>query len=189
MATIERDEALALLAPNLPDIRTCVLRGWEQYHAQPVALEGRASRRSRASLVHDLIVETARRLFAGRAGVRIDEARGFFALVFEECVAVRFKKLNGALRPSHIPTEQAQAYGHQLSLFGDDATNLIAGYQLDALGVNLEHVAITCPSGDGIAWYTMLDAPTVPMPATVVEATPTKPRITVKKSALDETGT
>lgn len=188
MKIIERDEALAILDPFLADLRTCILRGWEQYHAQPVAQEQRASRRSRASLVHDLIVETAKRLFTGRAGVRIDEARGFLALVFEDRVAVRFKKLNGAMRPSHIPTGQAQSFAYQLLLFGEDATNLIAGYQLDVLGVNLEHIAITCPQGNGIAWYAMIDAPIAAMPALNVEAPLPKPKITVKRPAFDETG-
>jgi hypothetical protein len=189
MTLIDRDEALATLKPFLPDLRACITRGWEQYHIQPVAQEGRASRRSRASLVHDLIVDGARRLFAGRPGVRIDEGRGFLVLVFGERVAVRFKKLNGAMRPSHIPTEQAQSFVHQLSLFGEDATNLIAGYQLDELGVTLEHIAITCPRGDGVAWYAMIDAPTMAMPALAVEAAMPKPKIIVKKSALDDTGT
>src|SRR5260221_1512051 len=151
MKLMDRDEALVVLQPFLPDLRASIIRGWEQYHFQPVAQEGRASRRSRASLVHDLIVDGARRLFAGRAGVRIDEGRGFLALGFGERVAVRVKKLNGAMRPSHMPTEQAHSFAHQLSLFGEDATNLIAGYQLDPLGVTLEHIAITCPRGDGIA--------------------------------------
>jgi hypothetical protein len=117
------------------DLLYRVIRGaWDHYQQAYREMHHLHSPRTRASIMHDLMLHYARKFFDDMPGVRFFEQRGLTCICLEERVVLRFKKLNRGLRASNIPTRQAVAYAaQQLLLPGfPPFTRLQAGYQLSS---------------------------------------------------------
>jgi len=151
-----RNEAIEVLKSYLPTLYMCVRDGvevgLELLQGSPVL----HTPRSQASVIHDCMVEFAKARLAGAEGVTWTEDCGFLLLEFEGGVRVRFKKLGDDRKPRNVPTGQQTAIMEQLWLFPDmanDATLLVAGYQLDPSGTAIADILITCQCGSRVEWW------------------------------------
>ncbi len=117
------------------------------------------SARSRASLVHDHIIDRTAKYAARTQEVQIVEKRGLFLFVFDGQIAVRFKKFDEDLKTSNQPSGQVQQFKNQMQLPGVQAAhNLESGYILTADAQALSAVHLVCPSGTGVYWDILLTA-------------------------------
>lgn len=164
---VTRDEALRILAPYLETIRRCVRTGVDHYLTQ-VPPEARAwySARTRASIIHDAIVQSAYHEFSAIPGVQLENRRGYLEVIIDGRLRLRWKKLNAGLRPRNIPTQQTYEFMHQLQFDFPDAppslTNIIAGYRWNTTQTDILGVYIVCPNGATNAWHIDVDAELLP---------------------------
>lgn len=163
---LTEDEIRDVMSPYEERVGKVITRAVERWHELPVRNVVSLSPRTRASAIHDLIVEEATAAFLGDPGVTVSLKRGTVALVFGGRVAVRFKKVRGrSLRYSVGPTFRQRAiHEQQLPLDGTDlrVTWATAGYRLDAAGA-LAQAALVVTDGDVQQYAFDLSAPTAPV--------------------------
>jgi hypothetical protein len=187
---ISRQRAEKVLAPHHEKLRSCVQQGWNRYLGRHMSDLPKVSRRGRANLVNELVIDEVRKAFDG---FRIVETNGRFLLCIEPLV-IRFKKLGPGLRTANYPTQQALAFDRQQRIPGiPSATRITVGYGINRLGTELDEIAVVCARGAKTIWsYSLLDnaavlplvAPSVPRQATARRRVRAKPDA---KRAIKET--
>jgi hypothetical protein len=159
MALIEQQTAILILEKHFPAFFGCVDGAWRDYLSYPIDKRVVHSSRSRASLVHDHMVDRAAKYAARESGVQIVEKSGLYLFVFGGQIAVRFKKFGENLTTSNQPSRQVQEFKNQIQLPGVQAAhNLESGYILSADAQSLAAVHLVCPSGTGVYWDVVLTA-------------------------------
>ena len=157
MALIEREEAIAILGGHLPAFYRVVSGAWDDYMSYPIDKRIVHSVRSRASLVHDHMIDRASRYATQESGVHILERRKLYLFVFDRRIAIRFKKFDEDLRTSNQPSKQVHQFKHQRQLQGVEAAhNLEAGYIVGADGQSIQAIHLVCPSGNRAYWDVLL---------------------------------
>ena len=159
MALIEQQNAILILDKHLSAFYGCIEGAWGDYMSYPVEKKVVHSARSRASLVHDHMIDRAAKYAARTQEVQIVEKKGLFLFVFDGQIAVRFKKFDEDLKTSNQPSGQVQQFKNQMQLPGVQAAhNLESGYILAADAQALGAVHLVCPSGTGVYWDILLTA-------------------------------
>jgi hypothetical protein len=150
-ALLTEDETREVLAPYEDRLADVLNRAFARWRSLPPEHAMAMSARSRASLIHDYIVDEAGSEFASDNHVTVSHKRGTVVLVFAGKVAVRFKKVTGnSLRYSVGRTGRQRAiHDQQLALDGTDVrpTWATAGWRLDAAG-DLAQTALVVNQGD-----------------------------------------
>jgi hypothetical protein len=135
---LTEDETREVIAPYEGRLADVLSRAAARWRSLPPEHAVTMSARSRASLVHDFIVDEASREFLGDDSVTVSHKSGTVVLVFDGKVAVRFKRVSGAsLRYAVGPTSRQQAiHCQQLALEGTDVrlTWATAGWRLGDAG-------------------------------------------------------
>ncbi len=149
MKPVEKHAALELLADELPLVHSCIKLGWDDFMSEySPAQRLKMSSRSRASVVHDLIVLRARETFETHIGAQCLDKEKMFVVAFHAGAAIRFKKLDERFLASGIGTSQALDFMAQEALPGiPEYVYLQAGYRLNGLETDLEGIYLTCPRG------------------------------------------
>lgn len=147
--------AQKILGPHLPTLRSCIDDGFRAVAAEEAArpeFHRATTPRTRACMINDQIVHLAETRFQGTEGVSVSHNRQFLTVTIDDKFEVRFKKLDKKLRASNIPTHKQRRYSLQLRFAGmEDATRIIAGYQIDPYGQSVTPW-ITCPDGLSLHW-------------------------------------
>jgi len=158
------------LQPHIETIRDCIYGGHERY--QQILNDGPDLRsaygvREAATCTHALICQYAREHFQGVSGVQMSESPKFLVLVFDAGFNLRFKKLDDYRLASYNRTDQATRVARQdpdpflpfpdfefKEVLPNDGPMLVAGYQLDPTGTQIDDTLITCPAGrNRNAWW------------------------------------
>lgn len=159
---LTEDEIHGVLSSYEERVGEVIGRAVDRWQQMPVSQVVSFTARTRASAIHDLIVEEATAEFLGDPEVTVSLKRATVVLVFGGRVAVRFKKVRGqSLRYSVGPTYRQQAiHDQQLPLDGTDVrvTWATAGYRLDAAG-GLAQAALVVTDGDVQQYAFDLTAP------------------------------
>ncbi len=192
---LTEDEARRLLDGFLGELRACLLAGWNTWRDLGEQVPGHRIKfgaRSRASIIHDAIVDDAWRRFYNVPGVNRMKSRGLLVLVFGGVLVLRFKKFRSPrFKTSGIRTEQAQRFSKQLSLelqgLSPEATNVVAGYLLTELQDEYQSMWVVCSNDSEIEWKIPLTG-FGPSPAMAGAGAPTPQRPPVR-SAIVEDGT
>ncbi len=156
-------ETREFLAPHLLSIGECIKDGWRAWEAfgeKAPELRAPLSPIARANFVYCHIVQAAKRRFQDILNVHLSEKAGFLAVIFENKVVVRFKKLNERGKFSLSKTRQSELFMAQLGIpgIGDAPTKLIGGYMLDQLQVAILDVRLICPRSRDIEWSMSIPA-------------------------------
>ncbi|MCK5608768.1 hypothetical protein KAR91_43220 [Candidatus Pacearchaeota archaeon] len=149
-----RAEAEEVIGSHVGQIGDCIRYGWganQQMAMKDPDTCKAFGVRTRACMVHDLIVEKAKAIFRGAAGVMTYMEEGIFTVDFYGKLRLRFKKLNTDLRPHNIPTKQQQMFGQQ-TLFGPESTKVTAGYVLDRTELSIAAMHIVCWDNNEKLW-------------------------------------
>ena len=145
---LSQEPAIEIVKPHLEDLRGCFRDGWGQWmrwgEIAPEMCKP-LDATIRAGIVHQYIVESAKRRFHDVSSVALSEQDKYFRLVFDDKVVMRFKKLDDALHSSGIPTGQRLDYTRQICIEGFERTNLIVGYRLDESETRILDIHIICP--------------------------------------------
>lgn len=165
--------AREILKPYEREVKECIVSAWDEYGKIP--FRHKLTPRTRANVVHDFMVDNARKL-EYRPGIRIHEINGLFIICIKDKLFIRFKKLDEDKLSHSIQTQQTLEFLGQEELPRFPVARLIAGYELNSLQTDLKAVTITYPSGSRNAWHYDLDSET-----TVTQVNP--------EAAVDETET
>lgn len=157
---LSEDEAKELLAPYLKLFKKSLndgFRAWELLGEKAPELRVCLSKQCRARFIYDHIVRAAKEHFQEIENIRFKEKSGLLTVHVEldhTVIVLRFKKLDDNKKSRSYPTANQLAFSLQLSLPGwPDATRLVAGYQLDVLGLETKDLLITCPIGHRVEWF------------------------------------
>jgi hypothetical protein len=155
------DEVSLITTPYKPTLYRALSFAWEEYHRKANNWLPILTRRSRASVIHDLAVDYAAKALEGDSDVHIEERKGLFLFMFHQKVIVRFKKFDEGMRSSNIPTKQVSGFLYQMDLpaMPPRAVHLEVGYQLNLLQTSITGIFLTWPDGPRILRYWELEKP------------------------------
>lgn len=157
---LTESEAREVLAPFLADLREAVEQGWKAWATNPARTS--ASKRTRASLIHDEITNQLERTYAGHDRVRVKRRDNSVYVSIDGLVIIRVKMLHRrGLSTSGIMTNaRANFLAQRGDLAGTPVTNLVLGYRLDDLELSVQQIYLTCPLWRSNLWVIELaDAP------------------------------
>jgi hypothetical protein len=189
---LTKTQAEKILEPYLQLFWECVTKAWEEYVTKYAHVRQTHSARSRASVIHDHMIEFAKKFFEGIEGVYISQKRGLTTIIIRDQLQARLKKLDRNKRSRNINTQQSFLFKAQLDLPGIESTltHLDIGYMLNHLQTAIEAVYVTCPTGKNLAWWMELNGstkgqgtvvPIAPAPSAPHVAAAAKRRVTPKK--------
>lgn len=148
-------EAETIIKPYENLFIECVLPAWRKYWSQNFDdIRHAFTPRTRANIMHDLMILNAQDKFAGIKNVKLHHIGGVFFIEINRNIFLRFKKLNENKMPSNIPTQQTRKLLYQEELPGmlPHPTILVVGYELNRFQIDIRAVTITCPNGSTNAW-------------------------------------
>ncbi|MFF2015017.1 hypothetical protein [Paenibacillus sp. NPDC058177] len=159
-------EAKAILEPYIPKIHKAILDAVNSYFANPALalLRSKMSKRSDASICHDLIIENMKSVFEGESGIKCSYSNKLFLLVVKGQVVLRFNLFDSNKLSHGIQTGQLIAYNNQqfdepeLDIDTPDGL-LYAGYLINPLRTGASNVFITCRYQNHNVWEWELVAP------------------------------
>lgn len=155
-------QARSILSPYFPMIYDAIAAAWNEYSQDIGDWGPDMTDRSRASIVHDLTIRSAIQQFDEMQGVRVVEQNRLFLFIFDESIALRFKKLDENKRSRNIPTQVTLDFLAQQEIPGIASTlHLEAGYVLNELQTDIDGIYIVCPTRDRVRWSWALQAPDV----------------------------
>lgn len=163
MGIISSDEAKTLLAPVEALLYEAVRRAIERWVKDAAPAFATPTKRTRASAVHDFILEEIALFFAGRPGFTMVEMGGRKLLRIHPRIAgrpvlVQFKKLKDGV-PRNYRTQLAIQFDRQtVILFGLEDARLTVGYMLNAAGTEATSIRALCMNGNRPAWSFELNA-------------------------------
>lgn len=155
------EEAKTDLGALSARFEACVRGALDDYTTQYAALRYKHSKRTQASIIHDLMVARFSEEFgAAERGVANDVAvhsKGNLRLIVAAGgkYKIKMKKLDSKLAAKNIPTQAALRFVWQQLSFVHvpNPTNLFVGYQVaNDAELTASKVWITCPAGNVVGW-------------------------------------
>lgn len=151
MAVSKKEFAEDVLSPHLGALEKIIQTGFDRY----IETNDRHvhSARSRASLIHDYIVDEAMAHFSGIHRVRCIYNSQLFLINFNGKVLLRLKKMGEGNRTSNVSTLQSSLFEdqHQTEMFGESVL-LTAGYHPNESFTEILYKVITCFSSNREQW-------------------------------------
>jgi hypothetical protein len=163
MRTITKKEAEIILHPYIDTILNCVKNSVNSYFsgADFSKIRPRFSKRTDASICHDLIIDSIVNEFESAPRTRCFYRNNLFLLIIEEKVVLRFKMFDQNLLSHSIPTKQLFLFNNQdveqLELPDMPPHALLhVGYCLNELRTKVKDVYITYRKGNYNLWDWLL---------------------------------
>lgn len=158
MALIEREDALKLIGEDrLSGVYNAITKAWDAYLDYPMDKRIVHSERSRASLMHDHMIDEASKYVVTTDGIEIINRRKLYLFVLDEKLAIRFKMFDETLRTRNQQTKQVMQFKGQMMLPGVNSShNLEAGYVLGEDRQTLKAVHLVCPNGPRSVYWDVL---------------------------------
>ncbi len=189
MRRLTREAALSLIEAHKERFWRVCEEPWERWKQSP---DPRLSPSTRASLIHDWMLDTARREFAGVPGSEfVDiESKGLVLLSLDGQLLVRFKKFDDMRRPRNYPTAHARQYDQQMSLPEiPKATRVYCGYRLNRFQTDLRDVSISCMRGTRVEWNIEIEQAEqsvirLPQPDSGSNGEARRPRVRIRRSEI-----
>ncbi|OMF17067.1 hypothetical protein BK131_03590 [Paenibacillus amylolyticus] len=156
---ITKSEAQDVLSPYIDDIRSLITETINGYYSafEHSSLRVKLSRRSHASICHDLVVNAIIERFEGVKGFGHLRRRGLFLLSVQGRILLRFNMFDQNLMSHGIETKQLVSLRYQdvsqLEFEDYPPDGLLhVGYCLNALETGVEHVYVTYRFGKINVW-------------------------------------
>lgn len=161
MLKLKRDEAIPIIAPHAERLYYIAATPLSDYLKTYPNLTIHCAT-TRAGILHDLMIDKARKEFLGVKGVRlIDAPMGVTLIEIDEKVLIRCKKLDEGGLPSNYPTGRAVEYdnGDDLPGIPPEPQRLTLGYRLNRLQTGLRDVLLSNHLAGRFIYDIILEAP------------------------------
>lgn len=142
------NDATERLAPHISALYKIPHEAWVTYlNDIPEKMRMIFCRRTRASALHNLMIDKAAQYADSVEGVKLFETNKLYGLMIEN-IAIRFKKFNELNLSSNQLTKQVVNFRNQVQIEGIDAVHYLElGYSLDTYEREISQITLTCPSG------------------------------------------
>lgn len=170
MPLIERTEAQILLNSHIHVISASISQGVSEYFSMySDVARSRHRPTTRANIIHDHIIDNAKRRFSDPEKVRYRESHGLSLFMLDQKFLLRFKKLTEEKVSRNQKTNQVQAFRQQQQVLDGIPSlhNIEAGYVFNELEQRIQDMYLVYPNGPGIYWDINLED--VTMPSSVVD--------------------
>lgn len=152
----DQQRAMDALQPILPVVYGILDESVAFYFSDAYSDEARAEHTNRA-MANNVYSHAEKRMISAADatdGLHSLNVRGLHVLNYRDKVLARFKKVNPNGKHANYLTQQQKDYDNQIAFpeFPDPAFRLIAGYQLDEVGMSLERIMIARPLGRSVFW-------------------------------------
>jgi hypothetical protein len=149
---MSREQVEEIISPFLSTITSSIKKGFTDYmdmvgydsytKERVLGFNGR----TKATLIHNLIIERIRENFAGVTGITAKEYKGVFGLHIRGQLFIRFNKFNSRLQPTRAKTKQRIKFENQQTVipgFPRKPMFLYAGYTFTSsmTGIGSIHIA------------------------------------------------
>jgi hypothetical protein len=174
------DDVRQILEPREEAIGTIVLNAWDRWwnNSERLAL---SFRRTRATLVHQYMMNLAVPAFDGDRGIRPIERHETIFFVADQKLIFRFKKGDDIGLSSNIETQFALAFNDPQQTLPElpDVARVDIAYVLNPFETLINRVLVVARDGDRVVWsYTIFPQPeafTLPIPLPVRPSPPAPP--------------
>jgi hypothetical protein len=166
-----RDDVQDLLAQREPAINNIVIGAWEQWWNNPE--RPGLYRRTRATLIHNYMMNIAGPAFAGDAGVRLVEKQETIYFVVDQRLVFRFKKGDDIGLSSNIETQAALAFHDPQQTLPElpDVGRVDVAYVLNPFETLVDRILVVARNGSRVIWsyaiYPRIDEIELPTPLPV----------------------
>lgn len=155
-----RDQAQEHLNSYVEAFERCVRGALDEFTTEYGPLRHKLSKRSQASIIHDLMVANFRAEFGTARDsvgpVAVHHKNNLSLVVVENGrYKIKLKKLDERLLAKNIPTQAALRFVWQQLAFKqvEPPTHLHIGYQVvDEASLTSSKVWVTCPAGNQVGW-------------------------------------
>lgn len=152
-------EAKMILDPYIERLHKAILDAVNSYFSNPALalLRSKMTKRSDASICHDLIVENLKSVFDGEPGIKWSYSNKLFLFIVKGQIVLRFNLFDSNKLSHRIQTGQLIAYNNQqfdepeLDIDTPDGL-LYAGYLINPLRTGASNVFITCRYQNHNVW-------------------------------------
>ena len=149
MSLISQNKAAEDLGIYLPLFFKVIHLAWHEWMDIPIKTRQKGCNRTRASFVHNLMVDHATRLLPDAHLHDLAKLKLFSIKNY----AVRFKKLDEELKTRNQQSAQVKKFKGQQQLEGMATThNLEVGYCLDPFEQSIQSCHLVCPNGNKVFW-------------------------------------
>jgi hypothetical protein len=179
-----RDDVQALLALRESMISDVVLGAWERWWSNPERTG--LYRRTRATLIHNYMMNLAGPAFVGDAGVRLIEKQETVYFVVEQRLVLRFKKGDDIGLSSNIETQAALAFNDPQQTLPElpDVGRVDIVYVLNPLETLIDRVLVVARNGNRVVWsyaiYPRVEETELPTPLPVQPIPPAPAQTVVR---------
>jgi hypothetical protein len=157
---ISQERAEEILRPYEDDLREPFFTGWHAWTdlaSFNPAYHAKSTRRGRASLVFDHVMDDAKTRFDGRdaEGIRTSDDYDSYLVAIGDEIVVRFKMFDQNKRPRSYPTKRQidiEAQQGELNGMPPRATVVSIGYRLNEAQTGLKDIYITCWQLESLKW-------------------------------------
>jgi hypothetical protein len=151
-----REDAQRILGPYNEVFSDIAYSAIGDYRNSDSLAQARHTRRSKSSIINDYMVHHAKEKLTGLPGIQFVQVRGGTRIIVGNEFQVRLKKLDDRLRSSNVPTQLVMDFLFQVQALlpgmPDRLTNVVVGYQWNALQTEPKGVYIVCPRGLHNEW-------------------------------------
>jgi len=158
MRLMTEREARSLLEPIHHVLSSCPRRAFSKYMAKVRPTTPLPTRRMRANVVHNYMVDEARLMLGADPNITFIEKQNRSLISVHNKALLRFKKLDQEMRPRNYPTSEALAFDAQLGLPGvPDLARLTIGYALNRDEADIDGVYVLLTTDRKVQWMYSLD--------------------------------
>jgi hypothetical protein len=190
-----RQDAERDLAERKLGLLNSIREALREYVRDHASLRHRYSKRTQASIIHDLMVSQIKATFDGKPGVAWHVKNNAFEINFDDKYKFRLKKFGPRLLTRNIPTQAVIAFEEQEQMdlpTLPSPTNVHLGYKLNDIEIATSPIWITCPGGWRLtswAWELTAEEVAAPVLPVVPEqpAAPTR-RVVIRQPAAKSVG-
>lgn len=155
---LSKEDAKDVLKPYAQLFYDAIINGFADYKEHDAEMSHIHDNCTKSNLVRSYVLNKIKQLVVNNPGLKLKEQKRMIAILVEDKVVVRFKKLNNLFRSTNIPTRQTNEFrSRNLSFQGVRALPIDAGWRVDDFYSEILDVNFVCPDGIGNLWRIPLE--------------------------------
>lgn len=150
---LSKEEAKDVLKPFAQLFHDAIIGGFMDYKINDSERSHIHDNCVKSNLVRSYVLNRIKQLVINNPNLKLREQKRMFAVLVEDKIIVRFKKLNNSFVSNNILTKQIKEFRNRCLTFqGVKALPIDAGWRVDDFYSEIEDVHFVCPDMKGNLW-------------------------------------
>jgi hypothetical protein len=151
--SISKEDGKKLLEPYGQLFYDEIIGGFNDYKKYDLKRARIHDRTTKSNLVRSYVLERIKKLVAKTPTLKLLVQKRMVAILVEDKIIVRFKKLNRKFCSTNVLTEQVKLFRNRELLFqGIEALHVDAGWRVNKFYSEIDDVHFVCPNGKENLW-------------------------------------